>query len=70
MALSKVKSNHLRQNLLRAEKTFYEFWNAFSDEKYTEAGLLLKLKELKNNSSGSLNEAIQDIISMSEIKFS
>ena len=52
------------------EKTFYEFWNAFSDEKYTEAGFLLEeLKELKNNSSGSLNEAIQDIIFISEIKF-
>ena len=52
------------------EKTFYEFWNAFSNEKYIEAGLLLeKLNELKNNSRGSLNEAIEDIISMSEIKF-
>ncbi len=52
------------------EKTFYEFWNAFSDEKYVEAGFLLEeLKELKINSSGSLNEAIQDIISISEIKF-
>ena len=52
------------------EKTFYEFWNAFSDEKYIEAGLLLEeLNELKNNSRGSLNEAIEDIISMSEIKF-
>ncbi len=52
------------------EKTFYEFWNAFSNEKYVEAGLLLKkLNELKSNSRGSLNEAIEDIISMSEIKF-
>ena len=52
------------------EQTFYEFWNAFSDEKYTEAGFLLEeLKELKNNSSGSVDEAIQDIISVSEIKF-
>ena len=54
----------------KLEKTFYEFWNAFSDEKYIEAGLLLEeLNELKNNSRGSLNEAIEDIISMSEIKF-
>ena len=30
---------------------------------------LKKLNELKNNSRGSLNEAIEDIISMSEIKF-
>ena len=31
------------------EKTFYEFWNAFSDEKYIEAGLLLEeLNQLKN----------------------
>ncbi len=52
------------------EKTFYEFWNAFSNEKYIEAGLLLeKLNELKSSSRGSLNEAIEDIISMSEIKF-
>ena len=52
------------------EKTFYEFWNAFNDEKYIEAGLLLEeLKELKNNSRGSLNEAIKDIIYMTEIKF-
>ena len=52
------------------EKIFYEFWNAFSDEKYIEAGFLLEdLKEQKNNSSESLNEAIQDIISISEIKF-
>ena len=52
------------------EKTFYEFWNAFSDEKYNQAELLLeKLKELKNNSRGRLNEAIEDIISMSEVKF-
>ena len=52
------------------EKTFYEFWNAFSDEKHIEAGFLLEeLKELKNNSSGSIDKAIQDIISISEIKF-
>ncbi|MDA9690120.1 M48 family metalloprotease [Betaproteobacteria bacterium] len=53
----------------KLEKTFYDFWNAFSDEKYIEAGLLLEeLKELKNNSPSS-NEAIKDIISLSEIKF-
>ena len=51
------------------EKTFYEFWNAFSDEKYIEAGLLLEeLNELRVI-RGSVNEAIEDIISMSEIKF-
>ena len=52
------------------EKTFYEFWNAFNNEKYVEAGRLLdRLNELKNDSRGSLNLAVEDIISMTEIKF-
>ena len=52
------------------EKTFYEFWSAFNDEKYIEAErLLTRLNELKNDSRGSLDVAIEDIISMSEIKF-
>ena len=52
------------------EKTFYEFWNAFNNERYVEAGRLLeRLNELKNDSRGSLNLAVEDIISMTEIKF-
>ena len=52
------------------EKTFHEFWNAFNNEKYVEAGRLLdRLNELKNDSRGTLNLAIKDIISMTEIKF-
>ncbi len=69
LSKSEIKLNKTKFNS-ELEKTFYEFWTAFRDEKYIEAEFILEeLKELKNNSNESLNKAIQNIISMSEIKF-